>query len=221
MGDGLMAIFRSAADAVSCGVAMQRSVWLVNRDRGDATVEMRVGLSAGEAAEEEGDWHGTPVDRGDTAMRRSDARAGPRGRCRARARRLAGDVRFDEGASYDLKGLPEPLRAFAARWEPPRASTAAPLPAALDLARRVFVGRRTALAELPDATTQARSSGRQVVLISGEPGPGQDAPRGRRWRAGPTPTGGPRRLAAAATRSPTFLWSLGGSGVVVDRIATG
>ena len=60
MGDGLMVIFRSAADAVACGIAMQQAVCVVNRER-DFGVGLRVGLSAGEAAEEEGDWHGTPV----------------------------------------------------------------------------------------------------------------------------------------------------------------
>ncbi len=58
-GDGLMAVFRSAVDAVDCAVAMQREAR--NVEAGGRPVGMRVGLSAGEATEEHGDWFGTPV----------------------------------------------------------------------------------------------------------------------------------------------------------------
>src|ERR1700752_4356751 len=45
LGDGLMAAFTSAADAVACGVQMQRAV-----AEGADEVRLRVGLHAGEAA---------------------------------------------------------------------------------------------------------------------------------------------------------------------------
>jgi class 3 adenylate cyclase/2-polyprenyl-3-methyl-5-hydroxy-6-metoxy-1,4-benzoquinol methylase len=58
-GDGLMAVFRSAVDAVDCAVAMQREALNVMSE--GRPVAMRVGLSAGEATEEQGDWFGAPV----------------------------------------------------------------------------------------------------------------------------------------------------------------
>jgi class 3 adenylate cyclase/tetratricopeptide (TPR) repeat protein len=174
MGDGLMAIFRSAADAVSCGVAMQQSVCVVSRERGDATVEMRVGLSAGEAAEEEGDWHGTPVVE---AARLCAAATAGQVLVADVVRALVGsrgDHRFGDGISFDLKGLPEPVLAFSVLWEPPALTATASLPASLELAGRgVFVGRVAALAAFDDATATASSEGRQVLLLSGEPGQGK------------------------------------------------
>ena len=59
-GDGVMAVFASAADAITSVAAMQAAV---TRELGDpeARFAMRVGASAGDVAEEHGDFHGTPV----------------------------------------------------------------------------------------------------------------------------------------------------------------
>ena len=58
-GDGLMASFSSAVDAVECSIAMQARV----RREGIAgsPITIRIGLSAGEAVSEGGDWFGSPV----------------------------------------------------------------------------------------------------------------------------------------------------------------
>ena len=58
-GDGLMAVFRSAVDAVDCAVTMQLEARNVQAD--GRPVSMRIGVSVGEATEEKGDWFGTPV----------------------------------------------------------------------------------------------------------------------------------------------------------------
>src|SRR5262245_32763765 len=60
LGDGIMAAFSGASDAVACAVAMQRSAARSAR-RGDAPLSVRIGLSAGEAIREDNDYHGTPV----------------------------------------------------------------------------------------------------------------------------------------------------------------
>src|SRR5205085_9125776 len=59
-GDGVMAIFGSAADAIGCAASMQIAL---DRSVSDAAARfvMRVGVSAGDVAEEHGDYHGTPV----------------------------------------------------------------------------------------------------------------------------------------------------------------
>ena len=58
-GDGLMAVFTSAVDAVECAVTMQGVARQVEAE--GRPVSMRIGLAAGEAREETGDWFGTPV----------------------------------------------------------------------------------------------------------------------------------------------------------------
>jgi class 3 adenylate cyclase len=51
LGDGIMAVFASAADAVGSAIAMQQGIGLV-ADRLGLELAIRVGVSAGEATEE-------------------------------------------------------------------------------------------------------------------------------------------------------------------------
>lgn len=60
LGDGLMVVFAAVSDAVACAVAMQQAVSRRNR-RAEETLEMRVGVAAGEATVDDGDYFGTPV----------------------------------------------------------------------------------------------------------------------------------------------------------------
>ena len=61
IGDAVMVSYKGAADALAGGVAMQRAVERRNRGAEDHRLEMRVGVSAGDATFEDGDWFGTPV----------------------------------------------------------------------------------------------------------------------------------------------------------------
>jgi class 3 adenylate cyclase len=59
LGDGYLAVFRrSAVDAMSCAQDIHRSTSGLDVDD---PPRMRIGLSAGEVAEENGDWFGLPV----------------------------------------------------------------------------------------------------------------------------------------------------------------
>jgi hypothetical protein len=58
IGDGLMTVFASAADAVRAAVAMQQAA---RRHAAGERLGLRVGLHAGEALREETDYFGTPV----------------------------------------------------------------------------------------------------------------------------------------------------------------
>jgi class 3 adenylate cyclase/pimeloyl-ACP methyl ester carboxylesterase len=61
-GDGMMVSFQtSAADAVACAIAIQRAAAVVERNGVPLGLELRVGISSGEASHEDGDWFGTPV----------------------------------------------------------------------------------------------------------------------------------------------------------------
>jgi class 3 adenylate cyclase len=116
-GDGFMVVFpQSAVDAVTCAAVMHERVEALDAD--DPAC-IRVGISAGEAVEEDRDWFGTPVveaarlcaaaDAGHTLV--SDvvrALVGTRGGHRFRSRgRVA------------LKGIPEPVAASAVERERP------------------------------------------------------------------------------------------------------
>ena len=60
LGDGIMAVFDSAAGAVEAGVAMQASA-VDLADRRSLALSIRVGVTAGDASAEGDDWFGTPV----------------------------------------------------------------------------------------------------------------------------------------------------------------
>ena len=70
LGDGLMVAFASTADAVRCAISMQQAA---RRPVAGERVTIRVGLNAGDALRDEGDYFGTAVV---TARRLCD-RAGP------------------------------------------------------------------------------------------------------------------------------------------------
>ncbi len=60
-GDGIMASFVRAEDAVDCGVAIQRAFAAHNAAHPDQSLHLRVGISAGEPIEEHGDLFGAAV----------------------------------------------------------------------------------------------------------------------------------------------------------------
>jgi WD40 repeat protein/DNA-binding SARP family transcriptional activator len=60
VGDGLMVVFTSGVDAVSCAVEMQRAVEDRNRTASEP-LRIRIGLHVGEPIRDEDDFFGTPV----------------------------------------------------------------------------------------------------------------------------------------------------------------
>ena len=59
-GDGILAAFDSASDAVAASAAMQQAIYWLGRSRG-LELAIRVGLSAGDVSWEDGDCFGLPV----------------------------------------------------------------------------------------------------------------------------------------------------------------
>jgi len=182
IGDSLMAVFRSALNAMSCAIEMQQMIERANRSRPteDATL-LRVGIDAGEPIRREGDYWGTPVI---IARRLCDcASAGQivvselvRGLVRGR-----GTFEYRDIGELDLKGIGEPVRAYDVVWGPmeeaPAAAEIGPgerLPSWLaPLHRTPFINREPELASLVQRWETARSGRRQVVMIEGEPGIGK------------------------------------------------
>ncbi len=60
LGDGLMVVFSSAAQSLACAAQMQQAVEAHNR-RAEEQLGVRVGVSLGEAAAQDGDYFGEPV----------------------------------------------------------------------------------------------------------------------------------------------------------------
>src|SRR5262245_40740448 len=60
-GDGLMVYFGSVADAIGSAMAMQQAAERQARRTPSAPVQIRVGVSVGEATREDADLYGPPV----------------------------------------------------------------------------------------------------------------------------------------------------------------
>src|SRR3954468_14031514 len=106
LGDGFMAVFDSATDALSCAVTMQRAT-----RRHGGPLRIRVGVSVGEAVEEDNDFFGVPVIQ---ASRLCGAAEGDQILAADIVRLLAGGSglhHFELLAPMVLKGLPEPVPA--------------------------------------------------------------------------------------------------------------
>ena len=128
LGDGHMAAFRGAADAIGAAVEIQQAACR------EQLIVLRVGISAGDARAEGDDLFGTPVVE---AARLCSAANGGQIVVAALVRQLAGTrggYEFDPIGALSLKGLSDPVEAWVVRWEPLTAVSSIavlPLPAAL------------------------------------------------------------------------------------------
>jgi class 3 adenylate cyclase len=125
-GDGFMLVFSDPRRAIECAAAIQRD--LAEREVGDGErISVRMGLHAGEAIREEGDFFGRSV----ILAARIAAQAGGGEILVSEALREMvepdgdgdgkGDgapVGFDGGRELELKGLAGTHRVFRADWEP-------------------------------------------------------------------------------------------------------
>jgi len=173
LGDGIMATFAGAADAVGAAVAIQQGIDRLNRaGKAPAPLEVRIGLSAGDVTLEDDDVHGTPVIE---ASRLCGAAAGGEILAADLVRALAGsttEAGFASVGPLELKGLAQPVPAVRVEWEP-AATSAIPLPALLTNVGRIFVGRDTELDRLGQLWKEAAAGERRVALLAGEPGVGK------------------------------------------------
>ena len=112
LGDGHMAAFRGAADAIGAAVEIQQAACR------EQLIVLRVGISAGDARAEGDDLFGTPVVE---AARLCSAANGGQIVVAALVRQLAGTrggYEFDPIGALSLKGLSDPVEACVVRWEP-------------------------------------------------------------------------------------------------------
>ncbi len=175
LGDGLMVVFDSSLAAVDCAVAMQQAIARHNR-RAATVLSVRIGVSVGEPARDEGDYFGTPVVE---AARLCGKASGGQVLVAELVRLLVGGRgghTFRGVGALELKGLPEPLATWAVEWTAPEGGAAArlSLPAVLGtVGRTAFVGREAILSRLREAWESAREGKRSAVFLAGEPGIGK------------------------------------------------
>jgi class 3 adenylate cyclase/tetratricopeptide (TPR) repeat protein len=172
LGDGIMATFAGASDAVAAAVTIQQAIDRHNRSaKSPAAVEVRIGISAGDVTTEDDDVHGTPV----IEAARLCAAAGGDDILVSEVVRLLAGLADDDLAGrgrLDLKGLHKPVAAWEVRWEPAARSTL-PMPALLTDMGRIFVGRDAELERLAQLWKEAAAGERRVAFVAGEPGVGK------------------------------------------------
>ena len=143
-------------------------------------LSIRVGVSAGEVTEDDGDYFGDPVVE---AARLCAAAEGGQILAAEVVRAMVGrhaTQTFVEVGPLDLKGLPHPVDAVEVVWEPEVVPGTVPLPSRLVAASNDavfgFVGRVEDLTEIDDALKSATADRQaRTVLISGEAGIGKTA----------------------------------------------
>ena len=170
LGDGIMATFTGASDAVGAAVAMQQAIGRHNRAGGTA-LDVRIGISAGDVVFENDDCFGTPVIE---AARLCGAAHGGQILASELVRGLAhaGEETFAPVGSLELKGLARPLPTVQVEWAP-IAQSPVPLPTFLTDIGRIFVGRDGELDRLGQLWKEAGASELRVALVAGEPGVGK------------------------------------------------
>ena len=117
-GDGVMAAFDSAVSGVACAITMQRAITRHNRRLPGRELDVRIGISVGEAAFVASDWYGTPVVE---AARLCAACSGGEIYLSDVVRTLIGSEdslhRLRPIGPLELKGLRQPVQTWAIDWD--------------------------------------------------------------------------------------------------------
>ncbi len=114
-GDGVMASFESITDAVRAAIAVQRALQDGDKAEGEAFVRVRIGISAGEPVEHEGDLFGSTVNL--AARLCAHATAGQILVSNAvRELALGKQLPLGEPEAVELKGFDEPQLCAEVAW---------------------------------------------------------------------------------------------------------
>ena len=178
LGDGLMIAFVSPVQALECAVRMQRSIAEHNRAQPGSMLRVRVGLHAGEALREDGDYHGTAVV---VAKRLCDQAKGGQILASELVAGLVGnrsEFRLRPLGRLKLKGLAEPVPAVMVDWSgsPPGARPAVAMrasPESVPDPGHPMIGRHQELARFEEALTGVAQGQGRILFLVGEMGMGK------------------------------------------------
>lgn len=175
LGDGILARFNGAADAVTAAVAMQQAAARTFLGHSEERLHIRIGVAVGDISLEEGDVFGTPVI--ESSRLCSEAEGGQilvadLVRVLTHGR---GEHTFTPLGPRPLKGLAAPVDVCEVGWEALKSGLPNfPLPAALTGSDPFgFAGRVAAREQLAARWKAACVEERQIVLVAGEPGIGK------------------------------------------------
>ncbi len=162
LGDGVLAAFSSAADAVRCAISIEQTA---RRPIAGARFEIRIGLHLGEVLRREGGYFGMSVV---TARRLCDRASSGQILCSKIIPDLLAarqTFNFRELGEMSLKGLAAPMHVCEVLYERNE-------PAAL-LNRTPFVGRAKQLQRLSARLEEVCNAQGSIVMLRGEPGIGK------------------------------------------------
>ena len=114
-GDGIMAVFSNAANAVASTMVMQQELAKHNGTQGSLPVKVRIGLNAGAAVEEEDDFFGTTVQ---LSARVCDKAEADQIFVTQSVRDLVTghSIQFRDAGNYDMKGIDKPVPVYEVMW---------------------------------------------------------------------------------------------------------
>jgi class 3 adenylate cyclase/tetratricopeptide (TPR) repeat protein len=173
-GDGVVAVFPSASDALMATVRVQQALSRYN-GRPDALAELslRVGISTGDVSWDGGDCFGTPMVEAARLMAEADPGQVLCSEFVCMMARGRGGHDFADIGLLELKGLPEPLAASVLSWAP-APDAVMPLPRELAVGSdRPFVSRAAELARAHAVMSDAAEDRTRIFWLLGEPGIGK------------------------------------------------
>ena len=123
-GDGCLGRFSTPAEAVLCAVDVQRQIAQTREDT-KFPLQVRIGIHAGEAVEDDGDLVGRVVNV--AARVTTETSPGEILVTEPVADYLGGQLRFEDRGLRELRGMSQPRHLLAVKWDddviPPQAST--------------------------------------------------------------------------------------------------
>ncbi|HEY7703981.1 MAG TPA: AAA family ATPase [Acidimicrobiia bacterium] len=184
LGDGFMALFTSANQAIQTAVSIQRAIEEHNRSNPDKQLSVRMGLNSGDVTKSTGDAHGTAVH---AASRIANKAQGAQILVSQVTQDLAGtlsDVKIVDRGLFWLKGFPDRWRLYEVLWRDKGADgdrvtkeTRAASAAAFDLksarARAPVVGRSREHEAIHQQLESTPTAGLGAVVLEGEAGIGK------------------------------------------------
>ena len=113
LGDGFMALFTSANQAIQSATSIQRAIEDHNRANPDMTLSVRMGLNSGDVTQAAGDAQGTASTPG---SRQGPGWSDPRCPGGQDLAGTLGDTRIVDRGLFWLKGFPDRWRLFEVLW---------------------------------------------------------------------------------------------------------
>lgn len=184
LGDGFMALFSSANQAIQTAVAIQRAIEEHNQANPGSPLSVRMGLNSGDVTQSAGDAHGTAVH---AASRVAGAAQGGQILVSQVVQDLAGsggDIRTIDRGMFWLKGFPERWRLHEVLWRDKaedrervtretRAASAAAFDTQTARSQTPVIGRSQELEVIGQQLESTPVAGLRAVVLQGEAGIGK------------------------------------------------